>query len=103
REFFAGLERTTVLAGRSLPFGEGLAYRPLAEMGQAAAGISPDDSPAGALEKLREACSSDRVADLLGLASGVLDTVSGGRRGQEIAWGAQERGAHPTDAPHVTL
>ena len=45
REFFAGLERTTVLAGRSLPFGEGLAYRPLAEMVQAAAGISPDDSP----------------------------------------------------------
>ena len=33
REFFAGLERTTVLTGRSLPFGEGLAYRPLAEMG----------------------------------------------------------------------
>ena len=30
REFFAGLERTTVLTGRSLPFGEGLAYRPLA-------------------------------------------------------------------------
>ena len=56
REFFAGLERTTVLTGRSLPFGEGLAYRPLAEMVQAAAGISPDDSPEEAFEKLREAC-----------------------------------------------
>src|SRR4029453_14877824 len=27
REFFSGLEPTTVLTGRSLPFGEGLAYR----------------------------------------------------------------------------
>ena len=90
REFFAGLERTTVLTGRCLPFGEGLTYRPLAEMVQATAGISPDDSPEEAFEKLKEACTSDAVADLLGLASGVLDTVSGGRRGQEIAWAAHE-------------
>jgi len=89
-EFFAGLERTTILGGRALPFGEGLTYRPLAEMVQAAAGISPDDTPEEAFAKLREACSSDAVADLLGLASGVLDTVSGERRGQEIAWAAHE-------------
>lgn len=90
REFFAGLERTTVLTGRCLPFGEGITYRPLSEMVQVAAGISPDDSPEEAFEKLKEACTSDAVADLLGLASGVLDTVSGGRRGQEIAWAAHE-------------
>jgi len=89
-EFFAGLERTTILTGRSLPFGEGLTYRPLAEMVQDAAGISPDDSPEEAFAKLKEACSSDAVADLLGLASGVLDTVSRERRGQEIAWAAHE-------------
>ena len=103
REFFAGLERTTVLAGRSLPFGEGLAYRPLAEMMQATAGISPDDSPEEAFEKLREACSSDAVADLLGLASGVLDTVSGGRRGQEIAWAAQEWAVSLAEAQPLVL
>src|SRR4029453_16268323 len=40
REFYAGLERTTVLTGRSLPFGEGMIYRPLAEMVQAPAGTS---------------------------------------------------------------
>ena len=103
REFFAGLERTTVLTGRSLPFGEGLAYRPLAEMVQAAAGISPDDSPEEAFEKLREACSSDAVADLLGLASGVLDTVSGGRRGQEIAWAAHEWAVSLAEAQPLVL
>lgn len=105
REFLAGLERTTVLTGRSLPFGEGLAYRPLAEMVQAAAGISPDDSPEEAFEKLREACSSDAVADLLGLASGVLDTVSGSgsRPGQEIAWAAQEWAVSFAEAQPLVL
>jgi len=104
REFFAGLERATVLAGRSLPFGEGLAYRPLAEMVQAAAGISPDDTPEEAFEKLREACSSDAVADLLGLAAGVLDTVAGsGRRGQEIAWAAHEWAVNLAEAQPLVL
>ena len=103
REFYAGLERTSVLVGRSLPFGEGLAYRPLAEMVQAAAGISPDDSPEEAFEKLREACSSDAVADLLGLAAGVLDTVSGTRRGQEIAWAAQEWATTLAEAQPLVL
>ena len=103
REFFAGLERTTVLTGRSLPFGEGLAYRPLAEMVQDAAGISEDDSPEEAIEKLRDACSSDAIADLLGLASGVLDTVSGERRGQEIAWAAHEWATSLAEAQPLVL
>ena len=59
QEFYAGLERTSVLTGRCMPFGEGIAYRPLAEMVQATAGISDDDSPEEAIEKLREACTSD--------------------------------------------
>ena len=103
REFFAGLERTTVLTGRSLPFGEGLTYLPLAEMVQVAAGISPDDSPDEAFEKLKEACSSDAVADLLGLASGVLDSVSGERRGQEIAWAAHEWATNLAEAQPLVL
>jgi class 3 adenylate cyclase/tetratricopeptide (TPR) repeat protein len=103
REFFSGLERTTVLSGRSLPFGEGLVYRPLAEMVQDAAGISEDDSPEEAIEKLRDACSSDAIADLLGLASGVLDTVSGDRRGQEIAWAAHEWATTLAEAQPLVL
>jgi len=102
-EFFAGLERTTILTGRSLPFGEGLTYRPLAEMVQDAAGISPDDSPEEAFAKLKEACSSDAVADLLGLAAGVLDTVSGERRGQEIAWAAHEWATNLAGAQPLVL
>jgi class 3 adenylate cyclase/tetratricopeptide (TPR) repeat protein len=103
REFYAGLERTTVLTGRCLPFGEGMIYRPLAEMVQATAGISPDDSPEEAFEKLKEACTSDAVADLLGLAAGVLDTTSGGRRGQEIAWAAHEWAANLAEAQPLVL
>ena len=103
KEFFAGLERTSVLTGRCLPFGEGIAYRPLAEMVQDAAGISEDDSPEEAIEKLRDACSSDAVADLLGLASGVLDNVSGGRRGQEIAWAAHEWATNLAEAQPLVL
>jgi class 3 adenylate cyclase/tetratricopeptide (TPR) repeat protein len=103
REFFAGLERTTVLTGRCLPFGEGMTYRPLAEMVQATAGISADDSPEEAFEKLKEACTSDAVADLLGLAAGVLDTTSGGRRGQEIAWAAHEWAANLAEAQPLVL
>jgi class 3 adenylate cyclase/tetratricopeptide (TPR) repeat protein len=103
KEFYAGLERTTVLTGRCLPFGEGIAYRPLADMVQDAAGISEDDSPEEAIEKLRDACTSDAVADLLGLASGVLDTVSGGRRGQEIAWAAHEWATNLAEAQPLVL
>jgi class 3 adenylate cyclase/tetratricopeptide (TPR) repeat protein len=103
KEFFAGLERTSVLTGRCLPFGEGIAYRPLAEMVQDAAGISDDDSPEEAIEKLREACSSDAVADLLGLASGVLDSVAGGRRAQEIAWAAHEWATNLAEAQPLVL
>src|SRR5438552_82092 len=44
REFLAGLEGATVLSGRSLPYGEGVTYWPLAEMVKAASGIS-DDMP----------------------------------------------------------
>ncbi len=103
QEFYAGLERTTVLTGRCMPFGEGIAYRPLAEMVQTAAGISDDDSPEEAIEKLREACTSDAVADLLGLASGVLDNVAGSRRGLEIAWAAHEWATSLAEAQPLVL
>jgi class 3 adenylate cyclase/tetratricopeptide (TPR) repeat protein len=103
REFVAGLEGTTVMVGRCLPYGEGITYWPLAEMVKAAAGISDDDPTAEAVEKLREACGDDAVADLLGLASGVLDAVSDERSAQEIAWAAHEWATELADAQPLVL
>ena len=90
REFVDGLEGATVLFGRSLPYGEGITYWPLAEMVKTVAGISDDDPAEEALEKLRGCCEDEAVADLLGLASGVLEALQGERSAQEIAWAARE-------------
>jgi class 3 adenylate cyclase/tetratricopeptide (TPR) repeat protein len=86
REFVAGLERATVLRGRCLPYGEGVTYWSIAEMVKASAGISDDDPLERAFEKLRDTCEDEAVADLLGLAVGVLEAVEGERSQQEIAW-----------------
>jgi class 3 adenylate cyclase/tetratricopeptide (TPR) repeat protein len=90
REFSESLEGATVLAGRSLPYGEGVTYWPLAEMVKCAAGIVDDDPLDVAIEKLRDFCEDEAVADLLGLASGVLEAVQAERSQQEIAWAARE-------------
>ena len=90
REFAAVLEGATVLQGRSLPYGEGVTYWPLAEMVKSAAGIADDDPLEVAIEKLRAFCEDEAVADLLGLASGVLEAVRAERSQQEIAWAARE-------------
>src|SRR3954449_12926822 len=90
REFVAGLEGATVLIGRSLPYGEGVTYWPLAEMVKCAAGIADDDPLDVAIEKLRSFCEDEVVADLLGLASGVLEAVQAERSQQEIAWAGRE-------------
>src|SRR5258705_1072142 len=88
-EFVDSLEGATVLSGRCLPYGEGITYWPLAEMVKWAAGISDDDPVKEAMEKLRMCCEDEAVADLLGLAAGVLEAVEGERSGQEIAWAAR--------------
>jgi class 3 adenylate cyclase/ATP/maltotriose-dependent transcriptional regulator MalT len=103
REFIAGLERTTVLVGRCLPYGEGITYWPLAEMVKAAAGIADDDPAEEALDKLRECCGEEAVAELLGLAFGVLDAVSGERSAQEIAWAAVELATELAGAQPLVL
>jgi len=90
RDFVAGLEGATVLAGRCLPYGEGITYWPLAEMVKSAAGISDDDPVEEAHEKLLVCCEDEAVADLLGLAAGVLEAVEGERGQPEIAWAARE-------------
>jgi predicted ATPase/class 3 adenylate cyclase len=89
-EFAETLDSATVLRGRALPYGEGVTYWPLAEMVKAAAGIADDDPLDVALEKLRDSCPAEAVADLLGLATGVLEAVAGDRSQQEIAWAARE-------------
>src|ERR671930_1236030 len=90
REFLAGVEGVTVLSGRALPYGEGVTYWPLAEMVKAAAGITDDDPLETAREKLLECCGDEAVAELLGLASGVLEAVEGERGQPGIAWAARE-------------
>ncbi len=89
REFTEGVEGATVLFGRSLPYGEGVTYWPLAEMVKASAGISDDDPLDEAQRKLRACCEDEEVADLLGLAVGVLAAVEGERAQREIAWAAR--------------
>jgi len=90
REFLDGVERASVLMGRALPYGEGVTYWPLGEMVKAAAGISDDDPLEEAFEKLRECCAEDAVADVLGLAAGLMEALEGERSSQEIAWAARE-------------
>jgi len=89
REFVAGVEGATVLFGRCLPYGEGVTYWPLAEMVKASSGISDDDPLEDAHRKLRACCEDEAVADLLGLAVGVLEAVEGERSQQEISWAAR--------------
>src|SRR5438876_665134 len=90
REFLAGVEGTTILSGRALPYGEGVTYWPLAEMVKAAAGITDDDPMETAKQKLIECCGDEAIAELLGLASGVMEAVEGERGQPEIAWAARE-------------
>ena len=90
REFLDGVERASVLMGRALPYGEGVTYWPLAEMVKAAAGISDDDPLEEAFQKLRECCAEEAVADVLGLAAGLMEALEGERSPQEIAWAARE-------------
>ena len=90
REFLAGVEGTTILRGRALPYGEGVTYWPLAEMVKSAAGITDDDPIETAKAKLVECCGDEAIAELLGLAAGVMEAVETERGQPEIAWAARE-------------
>src|SRR5262245_33162476 len=103
REFVSSLEGATVLGGRCLPYGEGITYWPLAEMVKSAAGISDDDPVKEAMEKLRNSCEDEAVADLLGLAAGVLEAVESERSGQEIAWASREWADQLADVQPLVL
>ncbi|MBA3347619.1 MAG: AAA family ATPase, partial [Actinobacteria bacterium] len=103
REFAAGVEGATILVGRSLPYGEGITYWPLAEMVKVAAGITDDDPVQQAVSKLRACCGDDAVADLLALAAGVLEGIETERSQQEIAWAAREWAAELASAQPLIL
>ncbi|HXH87253.1 MAG TPA: AAA family ATPase, partial [Gaiellaceae bacterium] len=103
REFVDGVEGATVLFGRSLPYGEGITYWPIAEMVKVAAGITDDDPVQEAIAKLRASCGDDAVADLLALAVGVLEGIELERSQQEIAWAAREWAAELADAQPLIL
>jgi class 3 adenylate cyclase/tetratricopeptide (TPR) repeat protein len=103
REFLDGVERSTILSGRCLPYGEGVTYWAIAEMVKGAAGITDDDSVDAAAEKLRSCCGDAAVADLLALASGVLDAVGTERSPAEIAWAAQTWAAELADLQPLVL
>jgi class 3 adenylate cyclase/tetratricopeptide (TPR) repeat protein len=103
REFVDGLEGATVLMGRSLPYGEGVTYWPLAEMVKASAGITDDDPLDEAQRKLRDCCEDEAVADLLGLAVGVLEAVEGERSQEEIAWAARAWAEQLAEAQPLVL
>ena len=90
REFLAGVEGATILRGRALPYGEGVTYWPLAEMVKSAAGITDDDPIETAKAKLIECCGDEAIAELLGLAAGVMEAVETERGQPEIAWAARE-------------
>ncbi len=87
-EFLDSLERVTTLSGRTLPYGEGVTYWPLASMIKASAGITDDDPANDAFEKLRLSCESEAVADLLAVALGVLGAAEGERTSAELTWAA---------------
>jgi len=103
REFTDGVERSTILSGRCLPYGEGVTYWAIAEMVKVAAGITDDDSVDAAAEKLRSCCGDEAVADLLALASGVLDAVGGERTPAEISWAAQTWATELADLQPLVL
>jgi class 3 adenylate cyclase/tetratricopeptide (TPR) repeat protein len=103
REFVDGLEGATILKGRCLPYGEGVTYWPVGEMVKASAGISDDDPLDEALEKLRACCEDEAVADLLGLAVGVLEAVESERAQQEIAWAVRAWAEQLAEAQPLVL
>jgi class 3 adenylate cyclase/ATP/maltotriose-dependent transcriptional regulator MalT len=102
-EFVEGLERATILSGRTLPYGEGVTYWPIASMIKASAGIDDDDPAGEAFEKLRRSCESEAVADLLAVALGVLGAAQGERTPDQLSWATMRWAEQLADAQPLVL
>jgi class 3 adenylate cyclase/tetratricopeptide (TPR) repeat protein len=74
-EFLGSLgDEPTVLTGRCLPYGRGITFWALGEIVRRAAGISDDDSPEVALDRLRTKTGGEiDVAERVAAAIGLLD------------------------------
>ena len=92
REFIDGVERSTILTGRCLPYGEGVTYWAVAEMVKVAAGITDDDTVEAANEKLRNCCGDEAVADLLGAGVGRARRGRCGEQSHPRSPGRRRRG-----------
>jgi class 3 adenylate cyclase/tetratricopeptide (TPR) repeat protein len=102
-QFVESLERATTLSGRTLPYGEGVTYWPIASMIKASAGITDDDPANEAFEKLRVTCESEAVADLLAVALGVLGAAEGERTPDQLNWAALRWAEQLADAQPLAL
>ena len=84
-------DRATVLSGRSLPYGEGITYWPLAEVVRMAAAIDEADDRDAAMAKLRlvaaETADPELVAERIGLAIGL---ATGSAPAEEISWATRQ-------------
>ncbi len=98
REFAAqtsSQDRTQVLRGRCLPYGDGVTFWPIAEIVRSAAGIGDDDPPELALAKIAEAARAATgttddpalIADRVGAAIGLSATQY---PGPELFWGIRK-------------
>jgi class 3 adenylate cyclase/tetratricopeptide (TPR) repeat protein len=102
-QFLESLERVTTLSGRTLPYGEGVTYWPIASMIKASAGIGDDDPANEAFEKLRLSCESEAVADLLAVALGVLGAAEGERTQDQLSWACLRWAERLADAQPLVL
>lgn len=98
REFAAqasARDRTQVLRGRCLPYGDGVTFWPIAEIVRSAAGIDDDDPPDVALAKITEVAQGSAgtiedpagIADRVGAAIGLSATQY---PGPELFWGIRK-------------
>ena len=72
-------------------------------MVKASAGITDDDPAAEAFEKLRMCCESEAVADLLGVALGVLGAADDADASTETSWAALRWAEQLADAQPLVL
>ena len=76
-------ERARVVVGRCLPYGEGITYRPLAEIVQQVAGRDP----AGLADIVANDESAELIAERIAGAIGIADA---GGRSEEISWAVRK-------------
>jgi class 3 adenylate cyclase/tetratricopeptide (TPR) repeat protein len=91
-EFVASLgERTTVVRGRCLPYGEGITFWPIAEVVKAAAGIRDEESRAQARQRLAALVSAeDAAASVLEPVSVAIGLSDGAVQPEEIFWAVRK-------------